>query len=293
MKAARNSRNSRLFASSNASREPVEKSAPVKEQKTEEVVPYFVNAMGRPLESLGVNAVELALEIGNLVDWDRYDLYRDEDDGLSSRDIFDFACRVGEAILNKYPKATVLCQSDWGFTIALASYIAAHGGRPEYAKALSYDSPLYRGIRELGSYVEFKFPKVGRGRRFREYSPDQILLNLSSHSKTEWYPRSRYLGYGFERTVDAVDTTMFDYTDIDQSRVDFEAFAYYIRDNVNASEAVVTGEWSYVAAVVPLLIEAGIRVKYPVMYYNGYMTPDGRPCKSFYRYREYRFYRPE
>lgn len=45
MKAARNSRNSRLFASSNASREPVEKSVPVKEQE-EEVVPYFVNATG-------------------------------------------------------------------------------------------------------------------------------------------------------------------------------------------------------------------------------------------------------
>ena len=149
MKAERNSRNSRLFVSSNASKEPIEKSAPVKEQN-DEVVPYFVNATGRPMESLGVNAVELALRLGNLVDWDRYELYRDEDDGLSSRDVFDFACRVGEAILKKYPKATVLCQSDWGFTIALASYIAAHGGRPVYAKALSYDSPQYRGIRELG-----------------------------------------------------------------------------------------------------------------------------------------------
>lgn len=57
MKAAKNSRNSRLFASSNADKEPIEKSAPVKEQK-EEVVPYFVNATGRPLETLGVNAVE-------------------------------------------------------------------------------------------------------------------------------------------------------------------------------------------------------------------------------------------
>ena len=287
MRAERNSRNSRLFKENSIAKEPVKKPAPSLE-KNREVIPYFVNAMGRPLESLGDNALELALRLGNVVDWEFEECLPDLD--LSSNDVFELACRVGEGIVNKYPGATVLCQSDWGFTIALASYLAAHGAHPVYAKQFSYDSPYYKE-RELESYVEYKFPKIGRGKKFRKYSPDHVLLNLTNHPKEKWFDRSMFLGYGFRRTINAGSSSILSTENADEDRATYEAFAYYIAQNADASDAVVTGEWSYVAAVVPILIEAGICPLYPIMYYNDRYYPDGRPIKAFYKYRQYRIYR--
>lgn len=257
--------------------------------KVNNLEPFFVNATGREMESFGEGIVEASLQLGNLVDWN---FSQEIDECWSTQEVFSYACGVGKAIIKKYPNCIVFCQSDFGFTIALASYLVAHGVRAVYCaiETISKSDMDSGATKKFSRFIDFKFPKIGRGVRFRQYSPDDVLLNLSSHPKKHWTSEKMFSGYGFDRTVNAFNRSWFDFNDIESSYEDFEAFGYYVANNYPvASEAVIMGEYSYLSAVVPQLLEAGIRPMYPVFItvWDEYDIPH----KEFYKYREYRLYR--
>ena len=140
---------------------------------------YFVNASGRSMDAFPEGTKEAAERIGTLIKWHISNQY-ESDDGW---DIYESAHRDGEGILSRYPGATVLCQGSWGYALALAKYIKDNGGHPVYVETVPLSKPeVKKGYKNrILSFREYEFPDVDLNVPKREWNPDQLLINLTSH----------------------------------------------------------------------------------------------------------------
>lgn len=274
----RNSRNNSLFGENwrdLKKREPI-----VETKKT-----YFVNASGRSFWNLPEGTYEAANAIAtNVIRW----RITEPADDMSAEEIRDMAYADGAAILGRYPEATVLCQSNWGYTLALARYINVHGGRAVYVRTndLTIDQVKYGNIgQHFVNFADFVFPELDNQFPIRDWNPDQVLLNFTSHRHKYWTDAMcRY--YDKYKVMDVANIKFLDFHDLEDVRLDCEAYAKYVARNSDASEAIVMGEWSYVATIVPVLLSYGITPYYTVKGIVGY-NEDNSPIYGFLRYQEY------
>ena len=274
----RNSRNNSLFGENwrdLKKREPI-----IETKKT-----YFVNASGRSFWNLPEGTYEAANAIAtNVIRW----RITEPADDMSAEEIRDMAYADGAAILGRYPEATVLCQSNWGYTLALARYINVHGGRAVYVRTndLTIDQVKYGNIgQHFVNFADFVFPEISTQFPIRDWNPDQVLLNFTSHRHKYWTPElCRY--YDKYKVMDVANIKLLDFHDLENVRLDCEAYTKYVARNSDASEAIVMGEWSYVATIVPVLISYGITPYYALKGIVGY-NENNSPIYGFLGYREY------
>ena len=274
----RNTRNESLFGKNWRDlkrREPV-----VEVKKTN-----FVNASGRSFWNLPEGTYEAAN-----AGFDRVIKWRivEPSDNMSAEEIRDMAYADGAAILARNPGATVLCQSSWGYTLALAKYINDNGGRAVYVRTNDLTLDQVRdGNRgqHFVKFADFVFPDTGVQLPIRDWNPDQVLLNFTAHRHKYWTAElCRY--YDKYRVVDVTNIKFLDFHDLDSVRLDCEAYTKYVARCNDASEAIVMGEWSYVATIVPILMSYGITAYYAVKGIVGY-NADKSPIYGFLGYREY------
>lgn len=270
----RNSRNEALFGERwrELKREPA-----IKTKK----IGYFINATGRSFWNLPEGTYEAANRLADRVI--RWHELSEPTENMSAEEVRDMAYAVGEAILGRYPGATVLCQSSWGYTLALAMYINMHGGKAVYVKTNDFTAD--DRTNSFAKFAEFKFPEAEFQFPIRSWNPDQVLLNFTSHRHKYWsVEMCKY--YDRHKVVDVANVKFLDFHDLENVRLDCEAYAKYTARCSDASEAIVMGEWSYVATIVPILMSYGITAYYAVKGIVGY-NADKSPIYGFLGYREY------
>lgn len=246
---------------------------------------YFINATGRSFWNLPEGTYEAAnAAFDRVLKW----RISEPSESMSAEEIRDMAYNDGKEILDRNPGATVLCQSNWGYTLALAKYIVTHGGRAVYVRTndLSLDQ-VRDGNRgqHFTEFADFIFPELDTQFPIRDWNPDQVLLNFTSHRHKYWTAEMcRY--YDKYKVMDVANVKFLDFHDLENVRLDCEAYAKYVARNSDASEAIVMGEWSYVATIVPVLLSYGITPYYTVKGIVGY-NEDNAPIYGFLRYQEY------
>lgn len=246
---------------------------------------HFINASGRSLW----NFPEGTYEAANAT-FDRVIKWRilEPSENMTAEEIRDMAYRDAKEILDRNPGATVLCQSSWGYTLALAKYINSNGGRAVYVRTNDLTIDQVRAGnkgKHFTKFADFVFPEIDRQFPLRDWNPDQVLLNFTAHRHKYWTPElCRY--YDRYKVMDVANIKFLDFHDLEDVRLDCEAYAKYVARNSDASEAIVMGEWSYVATIVPVLISYGITPYYAVKGIVGY-NEDNSPIYGFLGYREY------
>lgn len=246
---------------------------------------HFINASGRSLW----NFPEGTYEAANAT-FDRVIKWRvlEPSENMTAEEIRDMAYADAKEILDRNPGATVLCQSSWGYTLALAKYINSNGGRAVYVRTNDLTIDQVRAGnkgKHFTKFADFVFPEIDRQFPLRDWNPDQVLLNFTAHRHKYWTPElCRY--YDRYKVMDVANIKFLDFHDLEDVRLDCEAYAKYVAISSDASEAIVMGEWSYVATIVPVLISYGITPYYAVKGIVGY-NEDNSPIYGFLGYREY------
>lgn len=246
---------------------------------------HFINASGRSLWNFPEGTYEAAdATFDRVIKW----RVLEPSENMTAEEIRDMAYADGKEILDRNPGATVLCQSSWGYTLALAKYINTHGGRAVYVRTndLSIDQ-VRDGNRgqHFTKFADFVFPEIDTQLPIRGWNPDQVLLNFTTHRHKYWTPElCRY--YDRYKVMDVTNVKFLDFHDLESVRLDCEAYTKYVARCSDASEAIVMGEWSYVATIVPVLLSYGITPYYAVKGIVGY-NEDNSPIYGFLGYREY------
>ena len=246
---------------------------------------HFINASGRSLWNFPEGTYETAdANFDRVIKWRMIE----PSESMSAEEIRDMAYADGKEILDRNPGATVLCQSSWGYTLALAKYINTHGGRAVYVRTNDLTIDQVRdGNRgqHFTKFADFVFPEINTQFPIRDWNPGQVLLNFTSHRHKYWTPEMcRY--YDRYKVMDVANVKFLDFHDLEDVRLDCEAYAKYVAIYSDASEAIVMGEWSYVATIVPVLISYGITPYYAVKGIVGY-NENNSPIYGFLGYREY------
>lgn len=246
---------------------------------------HFINASGRSLWNFPEGTYEAAdATFDRVIKW----RILEPSENMTAEEIRDMAYRDAKEILDRNPGATVLCQSSWGYTLALAKYINTHGGRAVYVRTndLSIDQ-VREGNRgqHFTKFADFVFPEIDTQLPIRGWNPDQVLLNFTTHRHKYWTPElCRY--YDRYKVMDVTNVKFLDFHDLESVRLDCEAYTKYVARCSDASEAIVMGEWSYVATIVPVLLSYGITPYYAIKGIVGY-NEDNSPIYGFLGYREY------
>lgn len=246
---------------------------------------HFINASGRSLWNFPEGTYEAAdATFDRVIKW----RILEPSENMTAEEIRDMAYRDAKEILDRNPGATVLCQSSWGYTLALAKYINSNGGRAVYVRTNDLTIDQVRAGnkgKHFTKFADFVFPEIDRQFPLRDWNPDQVLLNFTAHRHKYWTPElCRY--YDRYKVMDVANIKFLDFHDLEDVRLDCEAYAKYVARNSDASEAIVMGEWSYVATIVPVLISYGITPYYAVKGIVGY-NEDNSPIYGFLGYREY------
>lgn len=246
---------------------------------------YFINASGRSFWNLPEGTYEAAnAAFDRVLKW----RITEPSDTMSAEEVRDMAYKDGKEILDRNPGATVLCQSSWGYTLALAKYINEHGGRAVYVRTNDLTLDQVRDGNRGQHFVKFAgfmFPEIDTQFPVKDWNPDQFLLNFTAHRHKYWTPElCKY--YDKHKVMDVTNVKFLDFHDLDSVRLDCEAYTKYVARCSDASEAIVMGEWSYVATIVPVLISYGITPYYAVKGIVGY-NADNTPIYGFLGYREY------
>lgn len=247
---------------------------------------YFVNATGRTLDSFGYGTFQAAMMVGRVVS------ERPDQMTLATTpvELYNSAIMMANRIAHKYPKSTVLVQSDFGYSVALASALYARGCKSVYVRTKSFTrAEVYAGKHnEYQSFVEYGFGKLKRTlSQPKPVKADSVILNFTSHPVSMW-PADQITAthIGVDHIIDVpikINTTL----SAEKLR---ESVAAQVEKALEAYPtafaAVIQGEWTAVTTAVPILIRDNVRPLYGVADRNA-MLAAGTKKYIFGGFREY------